>query len=172
MALYLERGYADVTVAEIAAAAGLTRRTFFRYFADKREVLFAGASAFEARVVAAVRAAPDGAAPIDAVVAGLADGGAELARYGPYARSRRDLIASSPDLQERELIKTASLTAAVTAALTVRGLARAQAHLTAQAGVTVFTTAYDRWIDEDGAVELPALLRQTLDDLRRAVRAG
>jgi AcrR family transcriptional regulator len=48
MALFLERGYAGVTVAEIADRAGLTKRTFFNHFADRREVLFAGAKDFEA----------------------------------------------------------------------------------------------------------------------------
>jgi hypothetical protein len=42
LALYGERGFENTTVAEIAARAGLTERTFFRHFADKREVLFAG----------------------------------------------------------------------------------------------------------------------------------
>ena len=45
MELYGERGFEQTTVAEIAERAGLTERTFFRHFADKREVLFAGAGA-------------------------------------------------------------------------------------------------------------------------------
>ena len=56
-------------MAEIAERAGLTKRTFFRYFDDKREVLFSGAPAFQDAVVAAVVDAPEGVAPIDAVVA-------------------------------------------------------------------------------------------------------
>lgn len=172
MALYLERGYEDVTVAEIAAAAGLTKRTFFRYFADKREVLFAGAPAFQTRVVAAVLEAPDDAAPIDIVVAALSEGAAQLVQYGQFARARRDLIASSADLQERELIKMASLTAAIAAALRERGTDPAQAHLTSQAGITVFTTAYDRWVDAGSAGDFPALAQQSLDDLRRAITAA
>ncbi len=169
MALYLERGYEAVTVAEIAAAAGLTKRTFFRYFADKREVLFAGAPLFQAQVVQAVADAPEHHAPIEAAVAALAVGGAQLEQFGRHARARRELIASSPDLQERELIKMASLSAAVAGALRDRGLDSKRANLTAQAGVTAFTTGYDRWIDTDGAGDLPALVQQSLDDLRRAI---
>jgi AcrR family transcriptional regulator len=172
MALYLERGYADVTVAEIAAAAGLTKRTFFRYFADKREVLFAGAPVFQAHVVEAVAGAPKHVPGIDAAVTALADGGAQLAQYGQYARARRDLIASSADLQERELIKMASLTTAIAGALRERGTDATRAHLTAQASVAAFTTAYDRWIDADGAGNLPALVQHTLDDLRSAISAA
>ncbi len=171
MALYLERGYEDVTVAEIAHSAGLTKRTFFRHFADKREVLFAGAPAFQAGVVAAVMAAPGHVAPVDAAVAALAEGGAQLTQYGQFARARRVLVASSPELQERELIKMASLTTAITGALRDRGTDALQASLAAQAGVAVFTNAYDRWIDDGGASDLPALMQQSLDELRRAIKA-
>jgi len=80
--LYLERGFEQVTVAEIAARAGLTKRTFFRYFSDKREVLFAGSAIFQDAVVSAVIAAPDGVAPIDAVAAALAAVGGELTQLG------------------------------------------------------------------------------------------
>jgi AcrR family transcriptional regulator len=172
MALYLERGYDDVTTAEIAERAGLKKRSFFRYFADKREVLFAGAEAFQAHVVAAVADADADVSPIDAVVAALAAGGAQLAQYGEFARGRRDLIASSADLQERELIKMASLTAAVAEALRHRRVDALRATLTAQAGVAAFTTAYERWIDEDGASDFPALVHQSLDELRRAICAA
>lgn len=172
MALYLERGYDDVTVAEIAPSAGLTKRTFFRHFADKREVLFAGAQAFQDGVVVAVTDAPDDAAPIDIVVRAVAAGGAQLAQYREFARGRRDLIASSAHLQERELIKMASWTNAVAKALHHRGTSPLQASLTAHAGVAAFTTAYDRWIDSDSAADLAALVDHSLHELRQAIRAA
>ena len=68
--LYSERGYEQTTVAEIAQRAGLTERTFFRHYADKREVLFDGSSALQELFVNAVAEAPPSAAPIDAVAAG------------------------------------------------------------------------------------------------------
>ncbi len=173
MALYLERGYQDVTVAEIATSVGLTKRTFFRYFADKREVLFAGAQAFQDGVVAAVLDAAGDMPPIDVVVTALADVGAQLAQYGTeLARQRRELIASSADLQERELIKTAYLTRAVAEALRHRGADALPASLTAHAGVGAFMTAYDRWIDSGAAADFPALVHQCLDELRRAICAA
>ena len=171
MTLYLDRGYANVTVAQIAASAGLTKRTFFRYFTDKREVLFGGATAFQAGVVAAVHGAADDLPPIDAVVAALAAGCDQLAPYRQFARGRRDLIASSTDLQERELSKMAALTGAVTAALRDRGTEPLQASLAAHAGVVAFTTGYARWVDED-SFELPALIHQSVHELRRALSTG
>ena len=170
MALYLARGYDAVTVAEIADDAGLTKRTFFRHFPDKREVLFAGAPAFEAGVVAAVAGGPAGVPPVETVVAALAEvSAAQLTQWAEYARARRDLIASSADLRERELIKTASLTAAVARGLVERGVPALTAILTAHGGVAAFTVAYDRWVDGDGRADLPTLVHDTLDDLRTAI---
>src|SRR6202012_6277244 len=73
--LFAERGYDQTTVADIAARAGLTERTFFRHFADKREVLFSGQEQFRDRFVTAVAAAPPAATPVEALGAGLYPGG-------------------------------------------------------------------------------------------------
>jgi AcrR family transcriptional regulator len=78
--LYGERGFEQTTVAEIAERAGLTERTFFRHFADKREVLFAGAEALQARMVSAVADAPDHVTPIEAAAAGIEAAGADHRR--------------------------------------------------------------------------------------------
>src|ERR1017187_6732066 len=71
MELYVERGFEHTTVAEIARRAGLTERTFFRHFADKREVLFWGAGSLREFLVNGVADAPESAAPIDVVAAAL-----------------------------------------------------------------------------------------------------
>ena len=103
--LYVERGYEQTTVAEIAERAGLTERTFFRHFADKREVLFAGAGALQELLVTAVVGAPDAVAPLEAVAAALEAAGALLQERREYSRRRQSVIDANPALQERELIK-------------------------------------------------------------------
>ncbi|MEY9846319.1 AcrR family transcriptional regulator [Streptacidiphilus sp. BW17] len=168
MELFAERGYAEVTVAEIADRAGLTKRTFFNHFADKREVLFAGAQAFEDSVVAHLADPDDDLAPIDAATQALTRAGQELARYGEYARARQGLIASSTELQERDLIKTAALTSAIAEALRRRRVPATTATLTAQAAAAVFTAAYADWISDTGA-DLHILMQRSLDDLRNAL---
>jgi len=168
--LYFERGFEDVTVAEIAARAGLTKRTFFRYFADKREVLFSGAATFQDTVVSAVISAPEGLAPIDAVVAALSAGGSGLTELGEGARARQRLIDLSTDLQEREMIKMATLTAAIDGALQLRRVPESVASLTAQAGVAVFQTAFDRWARREGSADFSDLIYEALDELRTAIR--
>src|SRR5580658_3651572 len=109
--LYGERGFDQTTVAEIAARAGLTERTFFRHFSDKREVLFSGAGALQQLLVEAVAAAPAPAAPIEAVAAGLAAAGAALEQRREFARRRQAVINANAELRERELIKLATLAA-------------------------------------------------------------
>ena len=164
--LYRERGFEDVTVAEIAARAGLTKRTFFRYFADKREVLFSGSAAFQASVIAAVLDAPDDVAPIDAVVAALAAAGAGLTALGEGVRKRQHIIDASTDLQEREMIKLATLTSAIGEALGQRSVRGPAASLTAEAGVAVFKTAFERWVRRNGPVEFAPLVDEALNELR------
>src|SRR5579875_3758532 len=91
--LYAEHGYEQTTVAEIAQRAGLTERTFFRHFADKREVLFHGSQELEQRMVAAVRAAPADTAPLDATAVGLLAATAPFQERRPHSVHRQSVIA-------------------------------------------------------------------------------
>ncbi len=164
--LYGERGFEATTVAEIATRAGLTERTFFRHFADKREVLFGGAHELEAQIVGAVRTAPSDAAPLDAVAGAFAAmaGGFEARRE--LARRRQAIIAATPELTERELIKLASLAAAIARALRARGVEEPVASLSAEAGTAVFRIAFERWVDAEERRDLAHVLRDSLEDLR------
>jgi AcrR family transcriptional regulator len=170
-ALYGERGFEQTTVAEIAKRAGLTERTFFRHFADKREVLFAGADALRELLVSTVAKAPGSLAPIDAAAAGLEAAGALIQDGGELARERQAIIAASAELQERELIKLASLAAALAQALRERGVEEPAASLTAEAGIAVFKVAFERYVEETNQQDLPQLIRASLDELK-AVTAG
>src|SRR5439155_3901919 len=169
--LYVERGFEQTTVAEIAKEAGLTERTFFRHFADKREVLFSGAGLLEELLVSTVAGMPDSAAPIDAVAGALDAAGARLQERHEYSRQRQTVIAANAELQERELLKLASLASAMAKALRRRGVTDPAAGLTAEAGVAVFKVAFERWINEPGQRDLPQLIRELLDELK-AVTAG
>jgi len=161
-----ERGFENTTAAEIAKRAGLTERTFFRHFADKREVLFARAGALEEQLVSTVANAPDSLAPIDAVAAGLEAAGAQLPERRETARQRQTIIAANAGLRERELIKLASLSAALADALRRRGLRDPAASLTAEIAIAVFKIAFERWIDETNHRDFPQLVRESLDQLK------
>ena len=171
LALYLERGFEQTTVAQIAERAGLAERTFFRHYADKREVLFRGSAELQERLVTAVTEAPADATPIDAVTAGLdAVGGALQGRF-EHARKRYGVIRANPELLERELIKMAALAAALAAALEQRGVPHLAANLAAEAGIAAFKIGFERWIGSAEEQDLALLIRDSLDELR-AVTAG
>ena len=151
MELYRKPGYDKVTVAEIAARAGLTRRTFFRYFPDKREVLFFGTEKLEGLVSEGVLAAAEGTPALEAVatalspVARLSD---EDPAHADFARQRHAVIQANDELRERELSKHASLASAIAAALRYRGVTAPAARLAAEAGLAAFTVGFEQWIDD------------------------
>jgi AcrR family transcriptional regulator len=165
-ALYGERGFEQTTVAEIAERAGLTERTFFRHFTDKREVLFAGAEALQELLVSTVANAPASLPPIDAAAIGLEAIGEFIQEGGELARQRQAIIASSAELQERELIKLASLATALAEALRARGVEDPAASLTAEAGIAVFKVAFERYVDANNQKDLQQLIRESLDGLK------
>ena len=166
MELYLERGFEQTTVAEIAERAGLTARTFFRYFADKREVLFGGAVALQDHLVAALDGAPDSASPMEAVALALDVAATMLGAHREYSRRRQLVIDANTELQERELIKMASLAVAWAAGLRHRGVDDPNASLAAETGVAVLRVAFARWVSEPDDSELTHVMRESLDQLK------
>jgi AcrR family transcriptional regulator len=171
MELFQELGYARTTVDGIAARAGLTERTFFRYFTDKREVLFSGSAHLEKFIVEAIEGAPKTMAPLDAVAAALEATAPMFEERRRYARKRRAVIAAHAELRERELIKLASLAVAVAASLRKRGVSAPTAALAAEAGIAVFRNAFERWVDDKEQRLLSGHIQAALKELR-AVTAG
>ena len=167
-ALFVEKGYDETTVAEISERAGLTERTFFRHFTDKREVLFGGSAALQQLLVEAVHDAPPGAAPIEAVAAALEESARVFESRRHVAPQRQAIIAANGELRERELIKLASLSAAIAGALRDRGVEEPVASLTAEAGMAVLKVAFERWTAGRAEADLAQLFRETLAGLRTA----
>ncbi len=170
--LYSERGFEQTTVAEIAERAGLTERTFFRHFADKREVLFGGAGGLQQLLVDAVADAPESLAPIDVVAVGLDAAAALLGERREFAMQRQSIIAANAELQERELIKLASLAAAIADVLRRRGVGDPAASLTAEAGIAVFKVAFERWVEQGSRQGLRELMRDSLEQLQSVTAAS
>jgi AcrR family transcriptional regulator len=166
MELFLERGYEQTTVADIAERAGLTERTFFRYFADKREVLFLGQDGLLELFVSSVSAAPDGASPLEAVAVALRAVAVDFEPRRDWSRQRGRVIAANPALQERELIKLARMSTAVAEALRARGVSEPSASLAAQSGITVFHVGFAEWIDDDNTREFSQIITDALAALK------
>ena len=172
MELYGERGFDNTTVEEIAARAGLTERTFFRYFSDKREVLFGGAQELQEFLVSRVLEAPASLSPIEAIAqAYMAAGDDIFEARREFSRARQAVIAASTELQERELIKLATLNMALAAALRRRGVAEPAASLAAEAGGSAFKLGFERWVVDTTGTSMSTCIAESLDALR-AVAAG
>ena len=167
LALYSERGFDQTPVAQIAARAGLTERTFFRHFADKREVLFAGSEVLRERILAGVKGAPAGVGPLDAVALGLDAAAAMLGAFRrDLARQRQSVIAANPELRERELSKLAAYASGVRDALHGRGVGEPRATLAAEAGMTVLRVALERWAWAEEECDLTTVMRDCVAGLR------
>lgn len=165
--LYGEHGYDQTTVAQIAERAGLTERTFYRHFADKREVVFSG----EVRdvLVSTLAGAPPSATPMEAVTAALDAAGEVLDQRRDMTRRRQAVIAANPSLQQGEQVKYAALAADMAEALRQRGVEAVAAGLAADAGVAVFRAAFERWIRADEHRDFGGLVRDTLDTLAAVI---
>jgi AcrR family transcriptional regulator len=166
MDLYISRGFEKTTAADIAQAVGLTERTFFRHFADKREVLFDGQDLLERAFLEGVAAAPGGAAPLEMLASALS----AVAGFFPderrvYSRRRQMIISENPALQERELLKLAGLAGKIAAALRARGAPDSTARLAAESGVTVFGVAFGTWIAEGEERSFLDIQREVLGEL-------
>jgi AcrR family transcriptional regulator len=153
-------------VAQIAARAGLTERTFFRHFADKREVLFYGMEMLRDMLARAVADAPAWATPMDAVSTALEAAGAMFQETPERVRLRHTIVSANAELRERELIKLAVIAAAMAGALRDRGVPEPAANLAAETGIAVFKVAFARWVSEPGQPDLPQILRESMAELR------
>ncbi|OBK07122.1 TetR family transcriptional regulator [Mycolicibacterium conceptionense] len=163
--LFGEQGFERTAVAEIAARAGLTERTYFRHFADKREVLFWGEHLLRDTLVAAIADAPESSA-LEMVRVGLGAVTAIFAERRDHARRRQAVIDANPGLQERELAKLAGLATATAEVLRSRGVAEPAASLAAQAGIAVFKVAFGQWISASDGADLADLIDAAFAELK------
>jgi AcrR family transcriptional regulator len=171
LALFVEHGYDATTVAEVADRAALSKSTFFRHFADKREVLFGGQDLLAALFSDAIRAAPPSATTIDCLAAALETAAVAFTpdRHD-LAPQRRAVIAANSELQERELLKRARFASAMAGALRLRAADDTTARLAAEMGVLAFSTASARWAAPDNQQPFTEIARAALRDLQDRAR--
>jgi AcrR family transcriptional regulator len=169
--LFAQRGYEQTTAREIAQSVGLTERTFFRHFSDKREVLFHGQDAFVQAFLDGVESAPPDAAAIDGVAAALRSATSWFPDERRSAsRARQLVIDQNPALSEREAQKLATLSTTIAGALRARGVAEPAATLAAQSGVNVFGIAFSQWLAEGEERSLEEISDAVLDELLSLAR--
>ena len=165
--LFVENGFEETTVAQIADRAGMNRATFFRHFADKREVLFGGEDVLAGLFADGIRAAPAGAALTECLRAALtATGTAMTPQLRAAAARRRLVVAANSELQERGLLKQARITKSVIAALRERGTDELTARLGAEMIMLAFTVAFERWMTANDDEPFPPFAETALTDLQ------
>jgi AcrR family transcriptional regulator len=170
--LFEEQGFEKTSVIEIAQRARVATRTFFRYFSDKREVLFADAEALHAALVEGVLQAPNPAEPLQLVTDVLAQFDWETLGSRESQRRRHAVIAANPDLLERDLIKHHSIAVGFIDALQQRGIESDVARLAATVGIDVFFTAYRQWLEVGETSDLPAISKRMMFRLATIVPRG
>ena len=152
LALFGEQGYEHTTVAQIAQRANLTERTFYRWFSDKREVLFGASGDFEKQLVTAIEAVPADTAALPTLLAAFTTL-PDAIHSREFLRELSAVIAASPALQERELTKQASVADAVAAALVGRGCDARTARLATDVGLAVLREVSQRWLAGEDMTE-------------------
>ncbi|MEW2298220.1 helix-turn-helix domain-containing protein [Streptomyces sp. NPDC006743] len=167
--LFEEQGYENTTVIEIAERAGLTKSTFFRYFPDKREVLF-GRGTVTGLLVEGIASAPPAADPLDTVADALDALGRTFftADRREFSGRRQAVLNAHTELREREALKRLDLTASMIEALNRRGVPGLSARVAAKLGALVWEIAYDRWLEPDNTEDFGRLARQALAEVRAA----
>jgi len=169
--LFAEQGFEKTTALEVAERAGVTERTFYRYFADKREVLFSASGDLQDAIVAAIGSAPASQDPLGIVVAAMEIGVAPLEENRPYSQARAKVITENASLQERELLKLHTLAHASSTALRARGVPPLTADVAAESAVTMFKIGFETWISNDTAGTFAQCIRSSFDQLRTLTRA-
>jgi AcrR family transcriptional regulator len=167
--LYCEHGYDQTTAADIAARAGVTERTFFRHFPDKREVLFEGETKLRTAMMDAIAKAPRTLGPLETLSRAFQSVEPIHEENRPFLEARREVIASTPALYEREVAKLAASAVALASALQQRGIDDRLATLAAQTGIAAFGHAAMSW-HEDSSTSLKIHIARAFDELRALVR--
>lgn len=168
--LFAEQGFAATTVPEITARAGLTTRTFFRYFSDKREVLYADDAEVPAMIAMMMASAPPDTEPMALIVEGLQT--VAETRFEPRKealRARRELVCTDAGLQERDLHKRAVMSEAIREGFRTRGVDSVRAALIAEICVTLIAVALNEWLERDDDRRLYEIILETLATLRSSL---
>ena len=168
--LFAEHGFDQTTTERIAARAGVTERTFFRHFADKREVVFGGEGELQAELAQAIAAAPAQAGPLPVLRLAFRALVPRIERGRPVSELANRVVAVTPALQERQLAKWAAMVVLVADALRARGVDADVAQVCAQVGTNMCMIALKRWNDDPSA-GVAAELDRAFDELHEASNA-
>ncbi|MEU0791843.1 TetR family transcriptional regulator [Amycolatopsis sp. NPDC005961] len=169
MELFEEQGFEETTAVQIAKRARVTARTFFRYFPDKEEILFADAHVLDEALVQELRQTPDLTNPLEAVTRTLAGYDWEKLGSRDIQHRRAQMIAANPRLLERDLIKQHQMADGFRRVLCERGIDPDIAELAAGTGSQIFRTAYRKWLESNDNTDLTTITETVMSLLSAIV---
>jgi AcrR family transcriptional regulator len=166
--LFKQQGYIATTVPEIAAEAGLTERTFYRYFTDKREVMFWRAGDHQVSITNEIARAQAGVHPLTMVADAFESVAPFIDGHRPIVKLRQLLISTHGDLQERELMKLHKLASAIDLALQQRGIQPSISRAAAEIGAVIWKVALENWHADETGRPFPSHVQAALPNFRHA----
>jgi AcrR family transcriptional regulator len=177
--LFTERGFDEVTVDDIASAAGISRRTFFRYFESKEDA----ALPYEEERLETLRSLLAARPPDEPVLAGVRHATVEIVASvatDPAAREeglrRTRIVAECPSVHARSLELQSrweiAIREMIAEHLGVEAATSLEAHVVAGASLAAVRAAVQLWLATDGATELADLVGEAFDLLTTDLSFG
>jgi AcrR family transcriptional regulator len=168
--LYAQRGPSGPTAAEIAARAGVTERTFFRHFSDKLDAFFGDELRLRGQLAVAISRAPSELSPLLVAMTGLRDLSMTFTEQREAILRRAEIVASHPQLREREFGRSFGWATVIAEALIERGVGRGAAREAALVALAAFRAAYEEWTERGGEGRLEDRLEATVARLAADLR--
>lgn len=160
--LFAERGFDSTTVAEIAAAAGVTPMTFFRHFASKEAVVLD--DPYDPIIAELVAATDPELPPLERVRRGVGDAWASMSAVeDDVARVRLRVTAGEPNLRAKVRENNARTEGAIVGALVAQGTPRFEAVVAAAAVIGALAAALFAWAEDEGRGRLGDYITGALD---------
>ncbi|WP_439442682.1 TetR/AcrR family transcriptional regulator [Listeria aquatica] len=150
--LFLEKGYSNTTAAEIAEHAGVTERTFFRYYPEKKEILFSPTEKMAATIKKAIKNNSAGSF-LEKSIDGFTESMNEFfSNQHALAKQRMQIIRQNSELQERETKKRAVLSSVIIETAIELGAQDFNAKIIANIVIEIFSLAFDDWLNQSSEV--------------------
>lgn len=170
--LFVCHGYAATSVADIARQAGISRRTFFRYFASKTDLVWGDFDGTVARMRSELAAVPEDVPLLEALRRGLVRSNTLPTDHQPHHRQRVRLIMTEPELLAQSTLRYRRWREAVAEFAAARLGAEPDSLLPRTLGYAVLgvgLAAYEQWLADGG--ELTELLDAAARGLERGFAA-
>lgn len=170
--LFDEQGFEDTTVEQIAAAAGVARRTLFRYYPSKNDIPWGQFDENLQHLAEQLRSAPEATSVADAVQRAVKEFNHVDKAAIPQHRRRMRLLMETPALQAHSAIRHAAWRAVIASYVAER---RGQSpddlypRTVGRVALALALSAYQQWLEDESA-SLSALLDQTFETLRHYLK--